>query len=118
MNSTNRLPHDVQSNRLQLQVMTGIHREMLLEFYAASGDFTRRLTSIKANSKFSSPAAGPDDLYSVRLVCKLFDLQLVTHSNQAHGISRKNSVWCQVSQGAAPACCPVQCRARRRTSSR
>lgn len=40
-------------------------REMLLEFYAASGDFTRRLTSVKANSKFSSPQAGPDDLYSV-----------------------------------------------------
>lgn len=40
-------------------------REMLLEFYAASGDFTRRLTSVKANSKFSHPTAGPDDMYSV-----------------------------------------------------
>ena len=39
---------------------------MLLEFYAASGDFTRRLTSVKANAKFSSPFAGPDDYFSVR----------------------------------------------------
>lgn len=39
---------------------------MLLEFYAASGDFTRRLTSVKANSKFSAPDAGPEDYFSVR----------------------------------------------------
>ncbi len=38
----------------------------MLEFYATSGDFTRRLTSIKANSKFSSPLAGPEEYYSVR----------------------------------------------------
>lgn len=42
---------------------------MLLEFYAASGDFTRRLTSVKANGKFSHPDAGPDDYYSVRSRC-------------------------------------------------
>jgi len=41
---------------------------MLLEFYAASGDFTRRLTSVKANAKFSSPTAGPDDMFSVCLL--------------------------------------------------
>lgn len=40
-------------------------RQMLLEFYAASGDFTRRLTSIRANAKFSAPDAGPEDYYSV-----------------------------------------------------
>ena len=39
---------------------------MLLEFYAASGDFTRRLTSIRANAKFSAPDAGPEDYFSVR----------------------------------------------------
>lgn len=38
----------------------------MLEFYATSGDFTRRLTSIKANAKFSSPLAGPEEYYSVR----------------------------------------------------
>ena len=38
---------------------------MLLEFYATSGDFTRRLTSIRANAKFSSPLSGPEDLFSV-----------------------------------------------------
>ncbi len=39
---------------------------MLLEFYAASGDFTRRLTSVRANAKFSAPDAGPEDYFSVR----------------------------------------------------
>ena len=37
----------------------------MLEFFATSGDFTRRLTSIKANRKFSSPLSGPEDFYSV-----------------------------------------------------
>lgn len=59
---------------------------MLLEFYAASGDFTRRLTSIKANSKFSSPAAGPDDLYSVRLFYHRINKHIATPVNQASGI--------------------------------
>jgi hypothetical protein len=45
-----------------------LNRQNMLEFYAASGDFTRRLTSIKANSKFSSPLAGPEDYYSVGLL--------------------------------------------------
>ena len=40
-------------------------RELLLEFFAASGDFTRRLTDVEANSKFSSPFAGPEDYFSV-----------------------------------------------------
>jgi raffinose synthase len=57
-------PPESWSVRTFTYLATGPFREMLLEFYAASGDFTRRLTSIKANSKFSSPAAGPDDLYS------------------------------------------------------
>ena len=35
------------------------------EFLAASGDFTHRLTSIRVNSKFSSPLAGPEDYFSV-----------------------------------------------------
>ena len=38
----------------------------MLEFYATSGDFTRRLTDIRANAKFSSPLSGPEDLFSVR----------------------------------------------------
>lgn len=40
-------------------------RENMLEFFATSGDFTRRLTSVKANRKFSSPLSGPEDYYSV-----------------------------------------------------
>ncbi len=40
----------------------------MLEFFSVSGDFTRRLTDIRANSKFSSPMAGPEDYFSVSRV--------------------------------------------------
>ena len=43
----------------------GYCRSQLLEFYASSGDFTRRLTSVKANGKFSSPSAGAQDYWTV-----------------------------------------------------
>ena len=43
---------------------TGPLRPFMLEFYAASGDFTRRLTSVRANSKFSAPHARADDYWS------------------------------------------------------
>jgi hypothetical protein len=33
----------------------------MLSFYAGASDFTRRLVSVKANSKFSSAEAGPED---------------------------------------------------------
>lgn len=48
-------------------------RESMMEFFATSGDFTRRLTSIKANPKFSSPLAGPEDYYSVSQQPYLFE---------------------------------------------
>ncbi len=44
-------------------------RDNMLEFFATSGDFTRRLTSVKANPKFSSPLSGPEDYYSVSASC-------------------------------------------------
>jgi raffinose synthase len=34
-------------------------RGLLLRFYAAASDHTRRLTSVEANAKFASPVAGP-----------------------------------------------------------
>ena len=37
----------------------------MLEFFATSGDFTRRLISVKANRKFSSPLSGPEEYYGV-----------------------------------------------------
>ena len=40
----------------------------MLEFFSVSGDFTRRLTDIRANAKFSSPMAGPEDYFSVSRV--------------------------------------------------
>src|SRR5690348_2203096 len=40
-------------------------KEMMLDFFAASGNFTRRLVDVRANSKFSSPMAGPEDVVSV-----------------------------------------------------
>ena len=42
-------------------------RPAMLGFYAAASDFTRRLTSVRANSKFSSPSAGPDALMPSRM---------------------------------------------------
>ncbi|CAL8470414.1 g9956 [Coccomyxa elongata] len=57
-------PADSWPFRLFLWLATGPFKQSMLEFYATSGDFTRRLTSIKANSKFSSPLAGPEDYYS------------------------------------------------------
>ena len=36
-------------------------RGAMLGFYAAASDFTRRLTSVRANAKFSSPEAGADE---------------------------------------------------------
>ncbi len=39
-------------------VFTGPLRGAMLGFYAGASDFTRRLTSVKANAKFSSPDAG------------------------------------------------------------
>lgn len=39
----------------------------MLQFYAVSTSFTRRLTDIRANSKFSSPDATADDVSSVTL---------------------------------------------------
>jgi len=64
---------------------------MLLEFYAASGDFTRRLTSVKANSKFSAPDAGPEDYFSVR----------AQHSPCTHHVSPRHHLryvrpWCSL----------------------
>lgn len=49
----------------------------MLEFFSVSGDFTRRLTDIRANSKFSSPMAGPEDYFSVSRVSIAHFLLLV-----------------------------------------
>ena len=38
----------------------GFLRPAMLSFYATASDFTRRLTSVRANGKFSSPDAGPE----------------------------------------------------------
>lgn len=54
-------------------------RSQLLEFYASSGDFTRRLTSVKANGKFSSPSAGAQDYWTVSPLCPPPMLLLLLH---------------------------------------
>jgi len=38
---------------------TGPLRMAMLQFYMATGDFTRRLTDVSANAKFATPASGP-----------------------------------------------------------
>ena len=47
------------SNQLQ-PTLSGVLRPAMMAFYANASDFTRRLTSVKANGKFSSPNAGPE----------------------------------------------------------
>lgn len=37
-------------------------RPSLLAFFADASDFTRRLTSVCANAKFSHPGAGPGEV--------------------------------------------------------
>jgi raffinose synthase len=39
----------------------------MLGFFAEVSDFTRRLTSVRANSKFCSPSAGPDAVMPSRM---------------------------------------------------
>ncbi len=39
--------------------MQGVLKTTLMAFYASASDFTRRLTSVKANGKFR-PGGGPD----------------------------------------------------------
>jgi raffinose synthase len=39
---------------------TGPLKGSMLSFFRVSGDFTKRLISVKANGKFSAPDAGPD----------------------------------------------------------
>jgi raffinose synthase len=39
-------------------------RPVMLEFFAASGDFTRRLTDVRANAKFARPDASPADYWT------------------------------------------------------
>ncbi|GAX76619.1 hypothetical protein CEUSTIGMA_g4065.t1 [Chlamydomonas eustigma] len=43
------------------KLASGPFRPLLLDFFANASDFTRRLTSVRANGKFSHPDAGPGD---------------------------------------------------------
>ena len=52
----------------------------MLEFFATSGDFTRRLTSIRANPKFSTPLAGPEDFYSVSQTACVLEKAILPNS--------------------------------------
>lgn len=51
-------PPDSLPVRAFAALARGVLRPGLLSFYATCGDFTKRLVSIKANGKFSSPDAG------------------------------------------------------------
>lgn len=52
--------------RLLGALATGPFRGSVLRFYASASDHTRRLTSVRANSKFLSPSSGPDSALNVR----------------------------------------------------
>eukprot|EP00798_Chlamydomonas_sp_ICE-L_P015606 gene15606-21711_t len=58
-------------------------RPILVSFFADATDFTRRLTSVKANGKFSSPDAGPE----ADSVGKVEDLKsVVEHVKKSYGV--------------------------------
>ena len=46
---------------------TGPLKHTILKMYSEAGDHSRRLTSVKANAKFSSVQAGPDEPWQVYL---------------------------------------------------
>eukprot|EP00200_Dunaliella_tertiolecta_P005843 CAMPEP_0202343484 /NCGR_PEP_ID=MMETSP1126-20121109/3581_1 /ASSEMBLY_ACC=CAM_ASM_000457 /TAXON_ID=3047 /ORGANISM="Dunaliella tertiolecta, Strain CCMP1320" /LENGTH=1166 /DNA_ID=CAMNT_0048934551 /DNA_START=372 /DNA_END=3872 /DNA_ORIENTATION=- len=54
-------------NRFFEAIANGILRPTMLSFFAEVSDFTRRLTSVRANSKFCSPSAGPDAVMPSRM---------------------------------------------------
>lgn len=47
------------------RLAAGPLRKPILRLYASAGDHTRRLTSVKANAKFASLSAGPDEPWEV-----------------------------------------------------
>lgn len=64
-------------------LITGPLRPMLLRLYATSSDHTRRLMSVKANSKFSASTAGPEH----ELNSTASDLKAVIQSvKELHGV--------------------------------
>ncbi|DBA91995.1 TPA: hypothetical protein ACH3X2_003884 [Trebouxia sp. C0005] len=81
---------------------TGPIKSNLLEFYASSGDFTRRLTSVKANGKFSSPSAGAQDYWTEEperlgdVVASLRQLWGLKHIYCWHGLA---AYWSGVATG-------------------
>lgn len=82
---------------------TGPIKSNLLEFYASSGDFTRRLTSVKANGKFSSPSAGAQDYWTEEperlgdVVASLRQLWGLKHIYCWHGLA---AYWSGVAPGS------------------
>ena len=49
------------------RLTAGPLRKPILRLYASAGDHSRRLTSVKANAKFASLSAGPDEPWEVGL---------------------------------------------------
>lgn len=83
---------------------SGPFRVPMLEFYADQTNFTRRLVSVRANSKFHSPEASPDAIHSARednlgsVVAHLRSELNVRFVYCWHGLS---AYWCGVSPEAA-----------------
>lgn len=60
-------------------VLQGLLRGAMLTFFASASDFTRRLTSVEANAKFSRLDAGPEEDWEATAA----DLRgVVTHIKQ------------------------------------
>lgn len=56
------LPAGTPFNRTVGQLASESMSSLLLKFYAATGEHTKRLTSVRCNTKFWSLGSGPEDL--------------------------------------------------------
>jgi len=59
-------PPGSMSVKVFTYLANGPMRRPMLNFYAMAGDFSRRLTSVKANGKFSHPSATEDKSWKLR----------------------------------------------------
>ena len=81
-------PHSWQV-RLFAYLAMGPGRNAMLQLFADSGNFSRRLLSVKANGKFSGPEATPELFFKVRrysLSDRLFQgcIHVVQHVVDVH----------------------------------
>jgi hypothetical protein len=81
----------------------------MLGFYAGASDFTRRLTSVRANAKFSSPDAGQSEVVTCSHAFSRGSLPIHTCSMNFNSIAYGMLVSYAICL-TGPAMCTHQCR--------